>query len=128
MGRRDCLGSIDRSFFSFGQRPKITNSTAGLTARSVFVLDERDHIIYRELVAELSSEPNYAAALAAAAGVAPLKVTVFGSGVVGQALSTGFAKFGHTVKIVSSRDASKLAGAQRKANDLFFSSLSMHRS
>jgi thiol peroxidase len=32
---------------------------AGLLARSVFVLDEKDHILYVELVPEITSEPNY---------------------------------------------------------------------
>lgn len=32
---------------------------AGLLARSVFVLDEKDHVIYLELVPEITTEPNY---------------------------------------------------------------------
>lgn len=32
---------------------------AGLLARSLFVLDEKDHVIYVELVPEISTEPNY---------------------------------------------------------------------
>lgn len=35
----------------------------GLMARAVFVIDEQLNIIYRELVNEISSEPNYQAAL-----------------------------------------------------------------
>ncbi|OMH29170.1 thiol peroxidase [Motiliproteus sp. MSK22-1] len=38
---------------------------AGLTARAVLVLDEQDQIIYTELVTEITSEPNYAQAIAA---------------------------------------------------------------
>ena len=38
---------------------------AGLTARAVVVLDENDKVIHSELVNEIKSEPNYAAALAA---------------------------------------------------------------
>ena len=38
---------------------------AGLTARAVVVLDENDKVAYTELVPEIKSEPNYAAALAA---------------------------------------------------------------
>lgn len=32
---------------------------AGLLARSLFVLDEKDHVLYLELVAEITTEPNY---------------------------------------------------------------------
>lgn len=32
---------------------------AGLLARSVFVLDEKDHVNYLELVPEITQEPNY---------------------------------------------------------------------
>ncbi len=32
---------------------------AGLLARSVMVLDEKDHILYTELVPEITQEPNY---------------------------------------------------------------------
>ncbi len=35
----------------------------GMLARSVLVLDEKDHVLYRELVPEISHEPNYHAAL-----------------------------------------------------------------
>lgn len=41
---------------------------AGLTARAVIVLDERDRVLHAELVPEIKQEPNYAAALAAARG------------------------------------------------------------
>jgi thiol peroxidase len=36
---------------------------AGLLARALFVLDEKDHILYEEIVAEISQEPNYHKAL-----------------------------------------------------------------
>jgi thiol peroxidase len=36
---------------------------AGILARSVFVLDEKDHVLYLELVSEITSEPNYHKAL-----------------------------------------------------------------
>ena len=39
---------------------------AGLCARAVIVLDERDRVIHAELVPEIKQEPNYEAALAAA--------------------------------------------------------------
>ncbi len=32
---------------------------AGLLARAVFVLDEKDHILYVEVVPEITQEPNY---------------------------------------------------------------------
>lgn len=32
---------------------------AGILARSLFVLDEKDHILYVELVSEITTEPNY---------------------------------------------------------------------
>lgn len=38
---------------------------AGLLARSVFVLDEKDHVLYCELVPEITQEPNYHKALQA---------------------------------------------------------------
>jgi thioredoxin-dependent peroxiredoxin len=39
---------------------------AGLSARAVVVVDEKDKVVYRELVPEIGQEPNYDAALAAA--------------------------------------------------------------
>lgn len=41
-----------------------TSSLAGLTARAVIVLDEANQVLHSELVAEITSEPNYDAALA----------------------------------------------------------------
>lgn len=38
---------------------------AGVTARAVVVLDENNKVLHSELVPEIKSEPNYAAALAA---------------------------------------------------------------
>ena len=38
---------------------------AGITARAVVVIDENDKVTYRELVPEISQEPNYDAAIAA---------------------------------------------------------------
>ncbi|PLZ01631.1 thiol peroxidase [Burkholderia sp. WAC0059] len=38
---------------------------AGLTARAVVVIDEKDNVIYAERVGEIKSEPNYDGALAA---------------------------------------------------------------
>jgi thiol peroxidase len=38
---------------------------AGITARSVVVLDENDNVLYTEQVTEITNEPNYDAAIAA---------------------------------------------------------------
>ena len=38
---------------------------SGLLARALIVLDERDRVLYAELVPEIQNEPNYAAALKA---------------------------------------------------------------
>lgn len=37
---------------------------AGLAARAVVVLDEQDHVLHSELVAEIAHEPDYQAAIA----------------------------------------------------------------
>lgn len=42
-----------------------TSKLEGLAARAVIVLDEKDTVIYTELVSEIANEPNYEAALAA---------------------------------------------------------------
>jgi thiol peroxidase len=41
------------------------SSLAGLTTRAVIVLDEHNKVLHSELVAEITTEPNYDAALAA---------------------------------------------------------------
>ena len=46
----------------------LTGPIAGLLVRAVVVLDEKDRVIYTEQVAEVSREPNYAAALQALQG------------------------------------------------------------
>ncbi len=46
----------------------IDGPLAGLLSRSIVVVDETDTVVYTEQVAENSREPDYAAALAAAAG------------------------------------------------------------
>ncbi len=40
----------------------------GITARAVVVLDERDKVVYRQLVPEIGQEPDYDAALKAVSG------------------------------------------------------------
>ena len=42
-----------------------TGPIAGLTARSVIVLDENNIVLHSELVSEIKDEPNHEAALAA---------------------------------------------------------------
>lgn len=44
-----------------------TGPLAGLAARAVVVLDENNHVLHSELVGEIKSEPDYAAALNALA-------------------------------------------------------------
>ncbi len=41
------------------------NKLKGLSARSVFVIDRSGTVVYKEIVAEVTNEPNYAAALEA---------------------------------------------------------------
>ena len=38
---------------------------AGITARAVVLLDEKNNVIYSELVPEITQEPNYDSAMAA---------------------------------------------------------------
>ncbi|MFA5081201.1 MAG: thiol peroxidase [Hydrogenophilaceae bacterium] len=45
---------------------------SGLLARAVIVLDENDRVVYSQMVPEITHEPNYESALAAARGE-PLK-------------------------------------------------------
>ena len=35
----------------------------GLSARTVFVIDRSGHVVYKEIVSEVTAEPNYTAAL-----------------------------------------------------------------
>ncbi len=58
--------STFRSSFAEDYGVKLVDSIlAGLTARAVIVIDEKDRVIYTELVSELSNEPDYKSALAA---------------------------------------------------------------
>ncbi len=41
------------------------NKLVGLSARSVFVIDRNGEVVYKEIVAEVTDEPNYEAALEA---------------------------------------------------------------
>lgn len=58
--------SAFRSSFAGDYGVRIENGPlAGLTARSIVVLDEQNRVIHTELVPEIAQEPNYEAALAA---------------------------------------------------------------
>ena len=61
--------SCFRSTFAEDYGVKLVDSVlAGLTARAVVVIDEKDNVVYTELVNELSEEPDYKAALNALTG------------------------------------------------------------
>ncbi|MDC9728257.1 MAG: thiol peroxidase [Methyloprofundus sp.] len=60
--------STFRSSFAEDYGVQIMDSMLkGLTARAVVIIDEKDEIIYTELVTEVTHEPDYDAALAACA-------------------------------------------------------------
>lgn len=55
-----------RSSFGHDYGVQLVNGPlAGVTARAVLVLDENNQVLYSELVPEITTEPNYDAALAA---------------------------------------------------------------
>ncbi len=66
-GLKDVLPlSAFRSDFAEDYGVKIVDTIlAGLMARAVVVIDEKDKVIYTELVAEVADEPDYENALAA---------------------------------------------------------------
>ena len=53
---------------------------AGMTARVIFVIGEDGKVCYKQVVAEITSEPNYAEALEAAASATPKKSGCCGGG------------------------------------------------
>ncbi len=58
--------STFRSAFANDYGVRLTDSIlAGLTARAIVVIDEKDRVVYRELVEELAEEPDYDSAIAA---------------------------------------------------------------
>ena len=62
--------STFRSSFAKDYGVELIDSVlAGLTARAVIVLDEKDQVLYTELVSELSNEPDYKSALASLANM-----------------------------------------------------------
>ena len=61
----EVLSDFNTGSFGKDYGLEMTNGRmAGLHARAVIVIDENSNIIYTELVADISSEPNYEAALA----------------------------------------------------------------
>lgn len=58
--------STFRSSFAKNYGVELTDSVlAGLTARAIVLIDERDRVVYTELVEELADEPDYESALEA---------------------------------------------------------------
>ncbi|MGR9115501.1 MAG: thiol peroxidase [Gammaproteobacteria bacterium] len=58
--------STFRSDFAQDYGVELTDSVlVGLTARAIVVIDEKDRVVYTELVEELVDEPDYESALAA---------------------------------------------------------------
>jgi thiol peroxidase len=56
--------STFRSSFAEDYGIKIVDTIlAGLTSRAVVILDEKNQVVYTELVAELADEPDYEGAL-----------------------------------------------------------------
>ena len=56
--------SAFRSSFADDYGVRLTDGPlSGLTARAVVIVDEKGKVLYTELVSEISSEPNYKAAL-----------------------------------------------------------------
>jgi thiol peroxidase len=51
---------------SFGTRYGVLIKELRLNARAIFVVDANDMVVYKEIVPEVTSEPNYEAALKAA--------------------------------------------------------------
>jgi thiol peroxidase len=68
-GAGNVLVLSDHLHASFGEAYGILIKELRLLARSVWVVDRQGKIRYRELVGELTNEPNYDAALAAAGSV-----------------------------------------------------------
>jgi len=60
------LSTLRGSEFKYEYGVEIADGALeGLTARAVIVLDENDKVIYSQLVDEITTEPDYDAALAA---------------------------------------------------------------
>ena len=56
--------AVDKDL-SFGEHYGVVMKEMRLLARSVFVLDENNHVVYKELVQEGTDFPNFEAALEA---------------------------------------------------------------
>jgi len=96
----------NREFMKMYGVEMATGPLAGLCARAVVVIDANDNVTYSQLVPEITTEPDYDAAINA---VVPkvYKIGVLGTGNVGTTLAKGFIAHGHTAKI-GSRDPSKV--------------------
>jgi thiol peroxidase len=54
----------DRAFAEDYGVLQVDGPMAGICARAVVILDESDRVLYTQLVDEISTEPDYASALA----------------------------------------------------------------
>ncbi len=59
------ITASDYKYRSFGEAYGVYVRELGLLARAVFVIDKDDKIVYAEYVAEVTNEPDYAAAFKA---------------------------------------------------------------
>lgn len=65
-GIANVVTASDHRNASFGMAYGVLIKELRLEARAVFVVDAEDRIIYKEIVSEVTNEPNYEAALKAA--------------------------------------------------------------
>ena len=66
-GITNVITASDHRDESFGRAFGVLVKELRLDARAIFVVDESDKIVYQEIVSEMTSEPNYDAAIAALA-------------------------------------------------------------
>lgn len=64
-GIKRVVMASDYKYRSFGEAFGVYIKEIGLLARSVFVVDRNDKIVYADYLSEVTEEPDYAAALAA---------------------------------------------------------------
>ena len=64
-GLENVITLSDHKDLSFGEHYGVVMKEMRLLARSVFVLDENNHVVYKELVQEGTDFPNFEAALEA---------------------------------------------------------------
>jgi thiol peroxidase len=68
-GIKNALTLSDHKDASFGQAYGVLIKELRLLARAIFVIDKNDKLVYKEIVPEITNEPDYAAAVTAAAKV-----------------------------------------------------------